>query len=174
MTYPQGSRSGLRRTAIATASVQLALLLVAFALGGSLYEHLVVDTVWPDHPQVIQPGHGGIDRKLFWIPIHVVLTLALIAALVASWVWPGARRQLWIAIGCYAIMRAWSGVYFIPLALQFEAEAAVGPATREAARTWVLLSMLRAPLLIGSLIALARASRLLRATVTEAHARDGG
>jgi hypothetical protein len=167
---PQTSRSGLRRAAVATASVQLALLFVAFALGASLYEHLAVDTVWPDHPQVIQPDQGGINRKLFWIPMHVVLTLALIAALVSGWVWPGVRRQLWIAIGCYAVMRVWSGLYFIPVALQFEADAAAGPALREAARTWVLLSMLRAPLLIGSLIALARASRLLRPAAPEPHA----
>jgi hypothetical protein len=157
---PTASR--LTRAAIASASLRLAFWLIALALGASAYEHAVIDTVWPDHPGLIAPDRGGIDRKLFWIPIHVGLTLALTAALFASWRATSARRYVWIAIALYAVMRVWSALYFIPVALLFEQGPALAPELLDRARTWVLLSPLRAPLLIGSLVALVKAENALR------------
>jgi hypothetical protein len=72
--------------------MSLVLLVVALAtgfafigLGGGLYEFTVVDPAWPRRPDLIQPGRGGVDRKRFWIPAHVLFELALIAALVVAW-----------------------------------------------------------------------------------------
>lgn len=45
-----------------------AVVLGAIMLGGGIYETLLVDRVWPGNPAIIQPGRGGIDRKLFWMP----------------------------------------------------------------------------------------------------------
>jgi hypothetical protein len=48
----------------------VALTLGAIALGGGIYETLLVDLVWPGNPAIIQPSRGGLDRKRFWGPLH--------------------------------------------------------------------------------------------------------
>src|SRR5262245_29427457 len=126
------------RHRLASGAVTAALFLMVLVCGGSLYEHLVVDPVWPDHAAVIQPDRGGVNRKLFWMPIHLALTLALPLALWACWRNRAARRWLLVALGSYGVMRVWTMIYFVPLALRFEAE---GVADVSAARTWVLLSV---------------------------------
>jgi len=146
------------RARLAAGAVTTSLFLTALAVGGSLYEHLVVDPVWPGNVAVIQPDQGGVNRKLFWMPLHAALTLALPLALWASWRNPAARRWLLAAIGSYVAMRLWTMLYFIPLALRFEAE---GVADASAAQAWVLLSALRLPLVLASLAALGMAARRL-------------
>jgi len=54
------------------AFVLCAIVLGAIALGGGLYETVLVDRVWPGNPAIIQPSRGGINRGLFWAPIHIV------------------------------------------------------------------------------------------------------
>jgi hypothetical protein len=119
----------------------LALVLV----GGGLYEFLVVDPFWPKRPDLVQPDRGGISRKRFWIPAHVVFELLLIAALVSAWSTPAVRMWLGIALASHAIMRIWSAFDFIPKALAFE-RADPGTITESAARRWTQRSRLRLPL----------------------------
>src|SRR6266850_363565 len=102
----------------------MALLIIAAAssfalilIGGGLYEFLVVDPSWPRRLDIIQPARGGISRKRFWIPAHVVFELLLISALVLAWSLPGVRSWLWIALISHVIMRIWSAFDFIPKAL---------------------------------------------------------
>ena len=119
--------------------------LALIGLGGGLYEFLVVDPVWPRRPEIIQPDRGGLSRKRFWIPAHVVFELVLIASLVLAWSLPGVRFWLLIAFGSHAVMRLWSAFDFIPRALAFER---ADPATinEGAARKWTRRSLLRLPL----------------------------
>jgi ubiquinone/menaquinone biosynthesis C-methylase UbiE len=149
------------RARLAPSLVTASLFLMVLVVGGSLYEHLAVDPVWPANGSVIQPDHGGVNRKLFWIPLHVALTLALPLALWGAWRIRGARRWLLVATGSYVAMRLWTMLYFVPRALQFEAE---GVADAGAAQTWVLLSTLRLPLVLASLAALRMAARRLEET----------
>src|SRR5262249_41525723 len=102
------SYSESRRGRPARVAVTASLFLTILAFGGSLYEHLVVDPVWPGNVSVIQPEHGGVNRKLFWIPLHAALTLTLTLALWASWRTARARRWLLVAIGSYVAMRLWT------------------------------------------------------------------
>jgi hypothetical protein len=134
-------------------------------LGGSLYEHLVVDTAWIDNPSLIQSERGGIDRKQFWMPMHGVLTLLLLAATWASWSDRSARNKLLVAAGLYLAMRAWTFAYFIPMVIELESlqDTALSPEMRSAARQWVMLSLLRAPLVIGAAVAAWLAARRLDA-----------
>src|SRR6266852_4083468 len=117
-------------TTIAAASA-FALILV----GGGLYEFLVVDPFWPKRPDLIQPAHGGISRKRFWIPAHVAFELLLISALVLAWSFPDIRSWLWIALSSHVVMRVWSAFDFIPKALAFE-RAEPGTINEESARKW--------------------------------------
>lgn len=146
------------RGRLAPWTVNGALLLMVLAIGGSLYEYLVVDPVWPTNVTLIQPDHGGVNRKLFWVPLHVALTLALPVALWACWRNAAARRWVLVALGAYLVMRAWTLVYFVPEALRFEAE---GLSNALEAQRWVLWSTLRLPLVLASAAALGAAGRRL-------------
>jgi hypothetical protein len=130
------------------------LVFLVVGLGGSLYEHLVVDPVWPRNIVVIQPEQGGVDRKHFWIPLHGALTLALPAALWACWPRRTVRRWLAVALGAYVARRVWTFLYFIPRALRFESAPALSDSMVHEAQTWVWLSVLRAPMLILACVAL--------------------
>lgn len=136
-------------------SIRVALVTCLFELGGSLYEYLVVDSVWPQNLALIQPERGGMDRKRFWMPLHGVLTLALPLALWACWSQSTVRPWLLASAGLYVVLRGWTFAYFIPRVLQFERGTLTDPAK---ARSWVRWSLLRAPLLIALTLALWRAS----------------
>jgi hypothetical protein len=123
----------------------LAASLALISLGGGLYEFVIVDPAWPKRPDLIQPDRGGISRKRFWIPAHILFELALIASLFAAWLDENVRFWLLIGLASHATMRIWSAFYFIPRALAFE-RAKPGDVTEAAARAWTPLSLLRLPL----------------------------
>lgn len=143
--------------------VALAAALALISLGGGFYEILVVDPFWPKRPDLIQPAHGGISRRRFWIVAHVAFELLLIASLVWSWSQPEVRNSLLVALASHAVMRIWSGFDFIPKALAFE-RAEPGTITEAAARAWTARSRLRLLLdfvTCGAMLsALAAAARL--------------
>ena len=121
------------------AATALGMVLV----GGGLYETVVVDPVWPMRPDLVQPSRGGISRKRFWIPAHVVFELTLIASTVLGWGAADVRFWLLVALASHGCMRVWSAFDFIPKALAFEKAEYVDP---EAARRWTRRSRLRIPL----------------------------
>ncbi|MFO7179599.1 MAG: hypothetical protein DIU78_012955 [Pseudomonadota bacterium] len=153
----------LRRLALAKALTYAALFAFGLDLGGSFYEHLVIDTAWVDNPALIQPAQGGISRGAFWIPMHVLLTLLLAGALWATFRDRTARNRVLWAVGLYVAMRIWTLAYFVPLALQFESlgEPTLSPQMRSVAEQWVSWSLLRLPFVAGSAIALWLAARRL-------------
>lgn len=115
------------------------------SVGGGLYESLVLDPVWPGRPAVVQPRHGGVSRRRFWIPVHSTFEVALVAALVVSWSQPGVRTALLVALASHLVMRVWSFIDFIPKAVAFEK---TDPARidRAEAERWARRSLLRLPL----------------------------
>jgi hypothetical protein len=155
------------RTRLAVWLTYLSLLGFALQLGGSLYEHLVVDTAWLENPALIQPARGGLDRKLFWIPVHTASTVLLLGALWAGWSDRKARRYVLWALGLYLVVRLWTLAYFVPLALGFEAPRDLSADMLEQARQWVTLSLLRLPFVLGSGVALWLAGRRCDRSVAE-------
>lgn len=157
---------------LARFTVLAALVLFAFALGGSLYEHLVLDTVWIDNPSVIRSASGGANRAHFWIPMHGAITVAIVAALVATWKHRAARNAVLLGFGLYAVMRVWTFVYFVPFVTEVESQTApvLSPELREAAEEWVRLSLLRFPLVTAAAIAFGAALRRLRPSLEQARA----
>lgn len=144
-------------------AVALATVFAAASVGGGLYEFLVVDPFWPKRPDLIQPARGGISRKRFWIAIHVTFEVMLIAALVFAWSQPAVRDPLFVALASHAVMRAWSGLDFIPKALAFE-QADPASISEAKAVAWTRRSRLRLPLDLitcgGMLTAFVAAARL--------------
>lgn len=135
----------------------LVVVLAAMLIGGGAYEFTVLDPVWPRHPALIQPQHGGVSRKRFWIAAHASFEVALIVALVATWAQPAIRIALLVALGSHVLMRLWSLVDFIPKAVAFE-QADPAAVDRAAAVRWTRRSWLRIPLdavtCVAALIAL--------------------
>lgn len=125
--------------------VAVVTFLACAQLGGGLYEYRVLDPVWPHRPAIVQPRHGGVSRRRFWIPAHTAFEVTLIAAVVASWSHPQVRAALLVAVASHAAMRIWSFVDLIPKAVAFEK---ADPATldRSAAVRWSRRSALRLPI----------------------------
>jgi hypothetical protein len=126
--------------------------LACASLGGSIYEHLVLDPVWPNRPGIIQSQHGGVSRRRFWIPVHSAFEVVLIAAVVITWGHPDVRTPMLIALASHLVMRVWSLVDFIPKAVAFEK---TDPATveRADATRWTRRSLLRMPLDVVTCVA---------------------
>lgn len=146
------------------ATVGLAHIAAAASFGGGLYEAGIVDRAWPARPEIVSPSHGGINRKWFWIPMHVLFELALIGSLILAWTLPGVRAWLLLALTSHGLMRVWSFLYFVPRALRFEA---MDPSAIDKGQTlkWVYWSRLRLLLdlitcvsTLAALIALVRLS----------------
>ena len=59
------------------------------ALGGGLYESIVLVPLWSKSPPasfaIIQPGTGAAALQSFWIPVHVAITLFMVAAIAFTW-----------------------------------------------------------------------------------------
>jgi len=130
------------------------LILGGIGLGGGIYETLLIDRVWPDNPAIVQPGRGGINRKLFWGPIHVLYELALLSS---TWlVWSDGKVRRWIlaALVIHLAARAWSFAYFIPNALRFERIGHLTGEQRRLADRWTRLGRYRPVLNAASLLAL--------------------
>lgn len=161
-TAGSDERAGMRRRQLMRWSVSAALVAVLLAVGGSIFEHAVIDPAWPSNIEVIQPEKGGVDRKIFWIPIHIAITVLMVLALWASWRLPAVRRGVLIALACYVAMRVWSALYFIPEALRYEKAAPLTGESLEAAWTWVFWSPVRSLLLVAAGVALWLAERRSR------------
>ena|SRR5579863_2848151 len=134
-----------------------ALILGAMALGGGIYETLLIDPVWPGNPAIIQPSRGGINRGRFWAPVHTLYELALV---VVIWlVWSDAAVRWWTiaALIIHLAARAWSFAYFIPNALRFERLGDLNEEQRSLAQRWTRLSRCRPVLQAVSIMALCAA-----------------
>lgn len=125
--------------------VALTTLLACVSLGGGLYEALVLDPVWPGRPAIVQPRHGGVSRRRFWIPAHTLFEIVLVVTLVVTWDQSSVRTAVLVALASHAVMRLWSLIDFVPKAVGFEKS---DPATidRTDAVRWTRRSLLRLPL----------------------------
>jgi hypothetical protein len=133
----------------------IALILGSIALGGGIYENLVVDAVWPRNISLIQPNRGGLNRKIFWVLIHPLFELALLASAWLSWNHSAARLWVIVALVGHFSARVWSFAYFIPRALRFEKLAELTPDEMRSATRWIKLSRFRPLLEAVSIAALA-------------------
>jgi hypothetical protein len=133
-----------------------AVVLLAFsmaaALGGGLYEQIVLVPLWSASPPAsfatIQPG-TGVPLQNFWVPVHGAITLFFVLSLVFNWRRSGARRLLLISLCSYVVMRAWSFWYFIPEMLAFQQVPLDSPPSVELARrvaSWTFWTSFREPL----------------------------
>jgi hypothetical protein len=125
---------------------------MAGAVGGGLYEHIVLMPLWAASPPlsfaIIQPA-TGVPLQRFWIPVHVAITVCLLVSLVLAWQERTVRSFLLIRLGSYLAMRIWSVLFFIPEMLAFQQVPLDAPPSAElAARVaaWTFWTWFREPL----------------------------
>ena len=133
-------------------SLILLCLSMAAALGGGLYEHIVLTPLWSRSPPssfaIIQP-RTGVPLQRFWIPVHGAISVFILSSLFLTWNDVTVRALLLIAFAAYAIMRIWSGVYFIPRMLAFQKIPPDFPPSAELSgqvTRWTRWTWLREPL----------------------------
>jgi hypothetical protein len=124
----------------------------AIALGGGLYETVLIDRSWPLMPELIQPQRGGINRGKFWAPVHIFFEVTLLVALWLAWGALQARPWIIAALVVHFATRVWSFVYFIPLAIKFQNVDTASQPPNEKRYQWVKLSRWR--VLLGGAVLL--------------------
>ncbi|PRC48934.1 hypothetical protein C6A85_77305, partial [Mycobacterium sp. ITM-2017-0098] len=82
--------------------IALTALAACVALGGAVYEALVVDPYWPKRPGIIQSQNGGISRARFWLPAPVLFEVLLVVTVVVTWGDSGIRAALLVALLSHA------------------------------------------------------------------------
>jgi hypothetical protein len=149
----------MSRLFVAYWSLILLCFSMAAAIGGGIYESVVINPMWRKAPPasfaIIQPG-TGVPLQRFWIPVHVAITVFVLAALGTTWRDVPVRRMLLVGVASYVVMRVWSGFYFIPEMLSFQKVALdAAPSAELSGRVsrWTFLTLFREPLDIISFLA---------------------
>ena len=139
-------------THLAQWSLIVLCLSLASALGGGLYEHIVLTPLWSKSPPasfaIIQPG-TGVPLQRFWTPVHAAITVCMLLALFLTWRDVTILRLLLIALASYGIMRVWSGLFFIREMLAFQKiplDAAPSAALSARVARWTYWTWFREPL----------------------------
>jgi hypothetical protein len=125
---------------------------LAAAIGGGLYEHVVLVPLWSKSPpssfSIIQAG-TGVPLQNFWIPVHTAITIFMILSLVLTWKKRKIRRLVLIGLASYIVMRAWSGIFFIREMLAFQKiplDSSPTPELSARVSSWIFWSWFREPL----------------------------
>jgi hypothetical protein len=141
-------------------SLMLAVILWGTLLGGVAYSHLIFFPVYlsalPDSAVVVT-GTYGLHEAKFWMLIHPLLILSLVAALAANWRSPARRYLILFSFAVYLAVIVVSAVYFIPELIAFERSAGSGVAAPEwlaRGRRWQRLSWIRGATMYAAILPL--------------------
>jgi hypothetical protein len=145
---------------IADLTLLFACFSVALAVGGGIYESIVINPLWSAQPPasfaIIQKG-TGVPLQRFWIPVHILITIVLLASLITNWTYADRRKLIVIALISYLVMRVWSFAYFIPEMLRFQEVPLDQPrntALLDRVSRWTRLTWFREPLDVITLFCL--------------------
>lgn len=117
--------------------------------GAALWESFNVIPLMSQAPPAsfyIFQGEYGLKYATFWITIHSVLQLLLIAAIILNWKHKPRRKMLLIVFSVYMLVRVWTILYFAPTIMSFwdyPYSETIDEALRITAKTWEYLSQVR-------------------------------
>src|SRR5690625_7912016 len=89
-----------------------------FELGGAFYEWIVVASQWSTYPPesfVILQGEYALPLDSFWIPLHMIVQVVIITALILCWKDKKRRNLMLLLVGLYILLRGTTFMYFILL-----------------------------------------------------------
>ena len=134
---------------LSTVSLMLSIILWGTLLGGIAYSHLVYFPVYLSAlpaSAVVVTGPYGLNEAAFWMFIHPLLILSLIATLILNWRLRARRKLIGISLVVYALVLIVSSLYFIPELVAFKQSAEAGLSAAEwlaRGQRWQHLSWLR-------------------------------
>jgi hypothetical protein len=150
----------MTRLKLSNVSLMLSVVLWGTLLGGIAYSHLVYFPVYlsalPDSAVVVN-GTYGLSEAIFWLIIHPLLILSLVATLALNWRLRPRRKLVLISFAVYAVVLVVSQLYFIPElgAFKHSPESGLSPAEWLArAQLWQRLSWLRGAVCYAAFIPL--------------------
>jgi hypothetical protein len=125
-----------------------ACLAFAAVIGAAIYEHLGVVPRWaaaPPYSLSMFQGEYGLNPEAFWIPIHPVTLVLILATLGFSWKTSRRKNVLIVLIG-YVTILIITGVYFVPELLEITGtpySTEIDTALTGRAKMWETLSIIR-------------------------------
>jgi hypothetical protein len=126
----------------------IAAMLFGSVLGGAIYEHLAIVPQWSAAPPLslaMFQGEFGVAAYRFWVPIHPVTTVLLLAALAVNWK-TARRNYIIIVLAGYFFALLVTFSYFVPELLAITSTpyiAGVDAALTDRAQMWEKLSLVR-------------------------------
>jgi hypothetical protein len=145
---------------LGTYSLFLVVILWGTLLGGITYSHLVYFPVYlsalPDSAVVVN-GPYGLHEGIFWLTIHPLLILSLIAALLLNWKSKSRRKLILISFAVYLLVLVATRIYFVPELVAFERspESSITPAEWLArGQRWQRLSWIRGTIMYAGILPL--------------------
>ncbi|MFA1821907.1 hypothetical protein ACDX78_17280 [Virgibacillus oceani] len=134
------------------------ITLLGFELGGAFYEWIVVASQWSAYPPEsfgILQGAYALPLDSFWMPLHMIVQVVIITALILCWKDKKRRNLMLLLIGLYILLRVPTFMYFIPELEYFRATSTTAPWTQEIqdrADRWVLFSIGRTTAIAASYV----------------------
>jgi hypothetical protein len=122
-------------------------------IGAGIYEHATSVPVWriaPPMSLAMFQGKYGIQPANFWIPVHPVTVILMLAALVTNWKQP-RRNQILIVLCGYLLILLMTAIYFVPELMAITKATysmTVSSDLTSRAETWEKLSLLRLSVLL--------------------------
>ncbi len=145
---------------LGTFALMLAVVLWGTLLGGIAYSHIVYFPVYlSDLPAsaVLVNGPYGLNEGIFWLLIHPLLIISLIAALVLNWNSRARRNLIALSFVVYILVLIVSQLYFVPELVLFKhSPESTIPASDWLARgkRWQRLSWVRGLIMYLSIVPL--------------------
>lgn len=123
------------------------ITLLGLELGGAFYEWIVVASQWSAYPPesfVFLQGEYALPLDSFWMPLHMIVQVVIITALILCWRDKKRRNLMLLLVGLYIFLRIPTFMYFIPELEHFRTTSLTAPWTEEIqnrADKWVFLSI---------------------------------
>ena len=143
-----------------TYALMVSVVLWGILLGGVVYSHIVYFPVYlgglPDSTVLVN-GPYALNEGRFWMTIHPLVILSLIASLILNWRNGARRKLLAITMGIYILVIAVTSVYFLPELFAF-AQSQGSTVSKEEwlarGNRWQYLSWLRGVVMFACIVPL--------------------
>jgi hypothetical protein len=108
---------------LGTAALMLSIVLWGTLLGGIVYSHLVFFPVYLSAlpaSAVLVNGPYAMNETIFWVIIHPLLIISVVAALGLNWRSNWRRKLIGISFIVYVLVLVITQTYFVPELILFK------------------------------------------------------
>ena len=130
----------MKALSVGTLALMFSIILWGILIGGVVYSHIIYFPVFlgdlPESSSIVT-GRYRLDESVFWMSLHPLLILSLIASLVLNWKLRRRRNLILTTMIVYLGAIVATGIYFVPELIAFSesSNSAIGK-TEWMARGW--------------------------------------